>query len=333
MLGQLCTVLTLPLLGIRRVSKPAATVAVLVLVGATVLSTHAGRLSLLSLWLLVGCLCGILQFLATSTAAAANNPRWAFSVRVAFGSLVGATVVLLLLLLGGSARYEVLSGMLALTFAALAGLGVLLYQTPTAPPPRQSSAPRPERFALSPSFWAGFAVLFLFFVGQHGLWAFAVAGAQQRGLVVEQVLWAVALCKLAGGAFALASGWGWGGNTQSPKILLPALGVAVGGACLATTAQAVVFWMGLLAWEVGFNLFSARFQALLAQQDARNAGMWMTSAIFLGAASGPALAGWAIGAGVPHLFATFGVGTALVPWLWSLCFQRGHRGGAQPSRV
>lgn len=324
MLGQLCAVLVLPSLKVHRVVRPAATAAVLVLIGATLLSSNSHSAVLLASWLLIGMVCGSLQFLATTTAAAATDRRLAFAFRMAMSAMMGGTVIVLLQLLKGFADYATLSWQLALAFAAVAGAGLVFYRTPPVAPmaPVVKGA---AAAALSFKTRAGFAVLFVLFVGQHGLWAFAVQGAQQRGLILGQLMWAIALCKFAGAAVVLASGWGWGQKQQNPSVLVPALAVAAGGACLTMTTQAGVFWTGLLFWEVGFGVLSARLQAILAQQDPRRAGMWMTSAIFLGAASGPALAGWTVGADLFHVFAVFGVATALVPCLWTYALFRTTR--------
>ena len=275
--------------------------------------------------------CGSLHFLATTTAAAANDRRMAFAVRMAMSSAMGGAVIVVLQLAGRQVDYATLSTLLAAAFALFAGVGLFLYRTPPLIPHvavvEGGSAPSVSTIAC-----AGFLALFVLFVGQHGLWAFAVQGAQQRGLAVEQVMWAIAFCKFAGAAFVLASGWGWGQREARPSVLLPALSVAGGGLVVILSTQASMFWAGLLFWEVGLNLLSARLQALVAQQDPRRAGMWMTSAIFLGAASGPALAGLAIGMGQFHLFTLFGAATGLVPYIWTVALPRSAKRSAAPQK-
>lgn len=319
MLGQLFAVLALPLIGVQRIVHAGAVAAVIVLVGATLLSSVGGSAVLLGSWLLVGVVCGCLHFLATTTAAVSADPRFAFSFRMATSSAMGGGVIVVLQLAKGFIDYSALSAQLAFAFAVVAGVGLLLYRTPSVAP---AVMPRGNVAGLPVGVKAGFLVLFVLFVGQHGLWAFAVKGAQQRGLVLENMMWAIALCKFAGAAVVLGSGWSGAKTSARPPVLVPAIAVAGGGACVAMSTQAPVFWAGLLFWEVGMNVLSARLQAILAQQSPRSAGMWMTSAIFLGAAGGPALAGWTVSVELFGVFAMFGVATALVPWLWTLALSR-----------
>jgi len=317
MLGQLIAVLALPALKVQRIARAGAALALVILIAATLLSASGGSRMLLGSWLVVGAMCGAMQFLASTAAAAAAEPRRAFAFRMAVSSALGGTVVVILQMAKGLADYPTLSVQLAVAFAVVAGIGVFLYQTPPVAP---ISTREPGESGLSKNARAGFFVLFILFVGQHGLWAFAVKGAQLRGLVIDNVLWAIALCKFTGAAVVLASGWGK--VARAPSVLVPAIAVAGGAACVATANLAAVFLVGLLLWEVGMNVLAARLQAILAHQSPRHAGMWMSGAIFLGAASGPALAGWAISAGLYGVFAMFGVATALVPCLWTLALSR-----------
>ncbi|MDO8778573.1 MAG: hypothetical protein Q7K57_59615 [Burkholderiaceae bacterium] len=331
MVGQLCSVLLLPSLGVQRVVRAGALLAVSVMVGSTVLSSSPSQFLLLLSWLVIGLACGSLHFLATTTAAAANDRRMAFAVRMAMSSAVGGAVIVVLQLARRQVDYATLSTLLAAAFALIAGLGLFLYRTPPLISHTAIAAGGADPPA-SAVTRAGFLALFVLFVGQHGLWAFALQGAQQRGLALEQVMWAIALCKFAGAAFVLGSGRGWGQSEARPSVLLPALAVAGGGLVVVLSTQAGMFWVGLLFWEIGLNLLSARLQALVAQQDPRRAGMWMTSAIFLGAASGPALAGWAIGMGQFHLFALFGAATGLVPYIWTLALPHPANCAATPKK-
>jgi hypothetical protein len=317
MLGQLIAVLVLPTLHVRRIARSAACAAVLVLVAATFLSSRGSGAVLLGSWLLVGVVCGCMQFLASTAAASATDPTRAFAVRMAVSSTLGGMVVAALQVAKAFVDYATLSAQVALAFAAVAGAGLALYRTP---PLVTMPARTAATSALSVSALAGFFVLFIVFVGQHGLWAFALKGAQQRGLLVDNVMWAIALCKFAGAAVVMTS---IGRNAPgAPSMFLPSVAVAAGGASVALAGQAAVLFLGLLCWEVGMNVLSARLQAALARQNAQRAGMWMSSAIFLGAATGPALAGWATSAGVFGSFAVFAVGTALVPCIWAVALLR-----------
>jgi hypothetical protein len=317
MLGQLLAVLILPALKVRRIVRPAAAVAVLVLVAATLASSRGPGSTLLASWLLVGVVCGCMQFLASTAAASASDPPRAFALRLTVSSTLAGLVVAALQIGKGFTDYATLSAQLAMAFAVVAGVGLVLYRTPQAVVAR-SRYGGPQR--LSPGALAGFIVLFIVFVGQHGLWAFALKGAQQRGLAVDSAMWAIVLCKFAAAAVVLTSVWKAGAGT--PSLFLPSAAVAAGGTAVAMANEVAALWVGLLVWEVGMNVLSARLQAVLAQQNAQRAGMWMSSAILLGAASGPALAGWATSVGMFGWFAVFGVATGLVPCLWALALAR-----------
>lgn len=321
MLGQLVAVLALPTLKFYRVVRLAACAAAVVLVGATLVSNSENKAILLGSWFVVGVVCGTLQFLATTTAAAAEDRRLAFAVRMAASSIMGAAVITVLQLVKGFAGYPALSHQLAVVFAVIAGAGLLLYRTPTAVSGDGGGA-RAASLPWSMPALAGFVVLFILFVGQHGLWAFALKGAEQRGLILGEVTWAIAACKFAGGAWVLGAAWRQRRNAERPSLLASSLAVALGGTCVALAMEVSLFWVGLLLWEIGINELSARVQAILALQDARRAGMWIASAIFLGAASGPALAGWATGAGLFPFYVAFGAASAIIPLLWTLALPR-----------
>jgi len=65
-------------------------------------------------------------------------------------------------------------------------------------------------------------------------------------------------------------------------------------------------------------MLSARLQAMTAQDNPRTAGMWMIGAIFLGAATGPALGGLIIRADLFWTYVVFAGVSALIPYVWAV---------------
>ncbi|WP_332775453.1 hypothetical protein [Polaromonas sp.] len=326
MLGQLFAVLALPGIKVSRILRWQALVAVAVLLVTLWVSKSPQRSTLLLSWLVIGMICGTLHFSATATAAATTDRRTAFALRMAMSSLVGGSVIVGLQLMRGLVSYSALATQLTVAFAVIAGVGLLLYRAPEAmgsapllaeSEPAKGAVPRTRA---SLGRLAGLFVLFVLFVGQHGLWAFAVQGAQQRGVMLDHVAYAVAACKLIAGAVVLASVVRHSSTRpDSPySLLISGLSVMVGGAGFAFTENVVIFWLALLSWEVGFSVLSARLQAMTAQDNPRMAGMWMTGAIFLGAATGPALSGLIIRADLFWAYVVFAGVSALIPHGWAV---------------
>ena len=88
------------------------------------------------------------------------------------------------------------------------------------------------------------------------------------------------------------------------------------GHLVATTEDVLVFFLGLLGFEVGLNLLSARLQAALAMAGPQFAGKWLTATILLGAAVGPPLHGAALGLGSGLYFLVFALLSAFLPYAW-----------------
>lgn len=324
MVGQLFAALALPALRVDRISRAYAFAAVVGLLLVLGLSGTLTGVALLASWAVVGLVCGTLHFLATTAAAAVSDRRRAFAVRMAMSSLVAAVVIAGLQLAKGIDAYATLSIQLTLAFGLLAAIGLSLYRSPAAVG-KSARAKGDSKSALPVSQTkhlfgraSGLGVLFVLFVGQHGLWAFAAQHAQGRGVPLDHLAYAIAACKFVAGAVVLASAFRPVRAQLSPAISLCASGaaVAVGVVGVGWAREFWFFWAGLLFWEVGFSALSARLQALAAQDNPRVAGMWMTGAIFTGAATGPALGGLVVHAGYFGAYAVFAIVTALVPVAW-----------------
>lgn len=324
MLGQLFAALALPSLRVARIPRVCALAAVVGLLLVLGLSGTSTGIALLASWAVVGLVCGTLHFLATTAAAAVSDRRRAFAVRMAMSSLVAAVVIAGLQLAKGIDAYATLSIQLTLAFGLLAAIGLFLYRSPAAvgkPASAKSDfksalqAPQTTRLFGQAS---GLGVLFVLFVGQHGLWAFAAQHSQGRGVPLDHLAYAIAACKLVAGIVVLVSAFRpvWAQLSPSISLFSSGVAVAVGVVGVGWAREFWFFWAGLLFWEVGFSALSARLQALAAQDNPRVAGMWMTGAIFTGAATGPALGGFVVHAGYFGAYAVFAIITAMTPVVW-----------------
>jgi hypothetical protein len=312
MVGQLIATVTLPALKFSRLSRLQATASVAVLLVAAWVSAHLSSQAVVACWLVIGGACGALQFLGATTAAAASNKQAAFALRLS-AVLFASSIAIVALRLGrGFGDYGTLMFQVALIFVALTVGGLIFYREPAAAAP---TPPQQAKVAL-PRHVSGLAVLFLLFVGQPGFWAYAVQGAQQRGIVVEHVAYAIAFCKGVSGIVLLA------GALRKPAqakdgLFWPGAGVALGVAGMALSSDLLPFLVGMLIWELALNVLSVRFQATVTRENPTAAGPWLSGAIFLGAAAGPALHGLGIQKGIAFAFVTYSCLSALLPFLWA----------------
>lgn len=331
MVGQLATTIGLPALKARRLGRSAAALAAAALLVALMVSSGQAAAGLLGCWLAVGAACGALQFIGATTAAAASDRQRAFAQRLGVTLLVSGAVIVAVQAQRGFASYSVLAAQLVGMASVLLALGVALYRTPGAPQEVCGTGPGSAAPA-RPHLPLGLVVLFLLFVGQPGFWAYAVQGAQQRGIVFEHLAYSIALCKAVAGVVLLVQARQRGGDEPAgrPGLWLPGLAVALGVAGMALGGHAAAFTAGLLVWELGLNVLSARLQAAVVQDSPAVAGPWLAATVFLGAAAGPALHGLAIGAGAPMAFAVYAALCALLPAAW-LAFSRcGAGAGPRP---
>lgn len=331
MLGQLASAIGLPLAGVTRIPWIGACAMVVGILASAWISDSPHLPILLASWFAIGCFGGALYFLATTTAASALNRRVAFATRMAASSALGACVILGLQLFRPKADY----GSVVLVYLVLTALvgacGLSLLATPDegqSPPSGTAGVGTPRGADLK--LQVGLAMLFCLFVGQHGLAAFALKGASQRDLPVDQLLWALALCKMVGAAMVFATAR-TGPASASASTRWPGLCVALGATVVSFTGYVPLFWIALLLWEIGLNILSARFQAALAYHDPIRAGKWITAMIFLGSATGPAAGGAAYGGRAFMVFAGLAALTALAPSAW-VAWAGGAGGAIRPAR-
>lgn len=315
MVGQMVATLGLPALKFVRLKRIHAVFAAGILLASVLLSASLSSQAMLACWFVIGAACGALQFLGATTAAAAANRQSAFALRLAVTLLVSGFAIVAVQLTGGFAGYAFLMMQLGVVFLVITGVGLALYRTPSVAQPVPPSVAGPAKAAVRPDRLIGLVVIFLLFVGQPGFWAYAVQNVQQRDVVLDHLAYAIAFCKTAAGLVLLV------GVMRPPDkakdgLFYPGLVVALGVVGMATAGDAVSFVLSLLLWELGLNVLSARLQAAVVQDNPATAGPWLVGAVFLGAATGPLLHGFAIQAQVPMVFAAYACLSALIPVAW-----------------
>jgi hypothetical protein len=293
------------------------------LLAAAWVSGHLSSHAVVLCWFVIGAACGALQFLGATTAAAARNRQAAFALRLSAVLFVSSIAIVTLRLGSGFDGYAPLVFQLGLIFTVLTIGGLIFYKEPAqaTPSPQQQQAQR----AL-PRHISGLAVIFLLFVGQPGFWAYAVQGAQQRGIGVDHVAYAIALCKGISGVVLLVGALR---KQEHPKegLLWPGVGVAFGVAGMAFSRDIASFLVGVLVWELALNILSVRLQAAVVRENPTAAGPWLAGAIFLGAATGPALHGLAIQGSTAMVFVAYSCLSGLLPFIWA--YQRPAKAAPQ----
>ena len=321
LLGQLTAAITLPLMGFTYVKRGHAAVCV----AALLLALHGSNFpfagSLLAAWFAVGLACGNLYFLATTTAAAAINKEAAFALRLCLSLIVSGLTIFALQLGLAFSNYAVLVIQLSVVFIMLTLIGLWLYEPPAtaAAESVQGVAPIHAQKVFHHRS-AGLAVVFLLFLGQTGFWAYAVQTVQQRNVSFSNIAYAIAFSKI------LAGVWLYGNSKYRAKtkfrantvydFLIPGAVLVIALLCMSLSRMAPAFMLGVLLWELSLNLLGARLQAAVVDDNPRQAGVWITAAVFLGACIGPALHGASINMRLGDLFVGYACLSALIPSLW-----------------
>lgn len=312
LLGQMLVALALPALKLSSLRRLHALAAVVVLLAALAASGAWPAASLWLPWLVIGGACGALQFLGATTAAASIDPPAAFALRLSVTLLVSGLVIFGLQHSGGFLDYRALAIALSIFFALLTGLGLALYRRPVLVCPSRSADSLGHAGPL-----AGLAVVFLLFVGQPGFWAFAVQSVHQRGVVVQDVAYAIAFCKMTAGLVLFALTLLGPPRPGRVSLMWPGIGVAAGVTGMALAPGAALFLVAMLLWELGLNVLSARLQAAVVRDNPASAGAWLTGAALLGAATGPVLHAIAIEGGMAQVFVVYACLSAILPFAWA----------------
>lgn len=322
--GQLVAAVSLPLLRFTYLTRSHAAIAVAALLVAVLCSNVPFSGGLLMSWFVVGLACGNLYFLATTTAAAQVNREAAFSVRLSLTLIVSGLAIVALQLGKGFACYSALAVQLCIVFAVLTLLGLWLYEPPAvlalASTKEKTSSASIAGPAPLDRRWYGLVVIFILFVGQPGFWAYAVQNVQQRGVDLEHVAYAIAFCKIVAGLWLYFNSKFRSKTQTKPSsafdLLAPGAVLVIALLCMALAKIAAVFMLGVLLWELSLNVLSARLQAAVVNDNPSQAGVWLTAAVFLGAATGPALHGLSLQLNAGAVFVAYACLSALVPFVW-----------------
>lgn len=314
LVGMLSSSLLLPLLGVSRLNRGHA----ICCLGAIVLSlavtiSSISPLLFLVLWFGVGIACGCLQFLGATTAAAAANKKQAFTLRLAVALIVASSVIVVLAQFGSQKSYTTLALFLIGAFGLAACIGLPLYHTLFGN--QVSNAVVGD--ASERRRWSGLIIVFAFFVGQPGFWAYAMQSASERGLNLKDAAFVIASSKVISALFLLYNAKSSSSGFGSLGLLGLGFTIAMGIVAMTYSEAVVLFFVGFLIWELALNLLSARLQGLVVAASPGHAGAWITGAILLGAATGPIAHGAAIGLGVGWVFLTYAAIAALLPFLWA----------------
>lgn len=311
MFGQLAVAIGMPILHRGALQVAHATGISVFLLMVMLASTYCGGSGLLLAWFVVGMASGVLFYLGTVFAAGFPDVALAFSLRLCVSLLTGGFALFGVRGLTGAASYaDLIYGLSGSLFVALA-LGLALYGRGSAVLPRI-----PSKSGGRPSGSAPLAILHLLFAGQIGYWAFATQHGAPRLMPIDEALIAIGGCKILAAAVLLPVAYRERRRSVSSGFLAPAL-ILIAGMLLAVNAGLMVLFVGgILLWEIGFNVLSARIQTKAVQIDPSRAGAWISAMIFLGAAIGPALQGHAITRGLQDWFICGAVLSALVPAIW-----------------
>jgi hypothetical protein len=309
LLGQLAAALILPVLDIRVIGRTQAAVMTAVLLVGLIVTGFDSAAFLLLGWFVVGMCCGGFQYLGTITAALHSRPAFAFPIRLGVVLCLAGVTAGALQWTAGLRTYWTMIAVLLVAFGLILAIGIFLHHSLTS-----SSSRTTERRS-----WGGvatlvaLAVVFLLFVGQSGLLAYAIQRATDRGIVLQDASWALAGMKVAAGLVLLLLARKGLQNKQHPRFVELGVLLAASNFLIATTTSLQAFFLGLLALEIAFNLLSARLQAKVSDMAPTFAGQWLVATMLLGAATGPAVHGAALALDADSAFMFFAMASALLP--------------------
>jgi hypothetical protein len=310
MCGMLASALSLPLLRFTRVTPLAAFVAVIFLLGGILSSVNAGPVGILVCWCVAGAVCGLFQFLGSTSAASYADRHFVFGLRLALVMFAAAGFIGFGAYLGGFESYMGLTAGLSVLILFACCVGLALYSPPLTQSQLNAQA---EEVADSTGRWQGLTIAYLYFAGQPGFMAYAAYIALSHGIPAGDLPFAFAAAKVCGAVVLLK----WGSNTRSgaPTLLIGSL-LGISSIAIATTDCIAVFSLALIGWEICVNVQSTRLQATVVSDRPYLGGLWLPAALALGASTGPVLHGHLLGQSNGHWFIAFSVATGLLPGAW-----------------
>lgn len=313
LIGQLVSSIGLPLLKVSAISRLWALAVSLALLAGLVLSGADGFLMLLGGWFIVGLCCGVLLFLGTVSAAHFATPSLAFTLRLGVVLVLAGVATGLIQITGAAGSYGTYLVWFGVAIAAVLGVGNLLY-APIPPVERPSDAATGDGFTAKMA--AGLVAAYVLFVGQTGLVAYVLFSAVERGMDLSSAAWAFAACKIGSGLWLVTASRIAKPGSSVLRMTVLGLLVGIGGYGMSKSAEIQYLFGFLIVFQIAFNSLSAQMQGSIAATGPKITGRWIAGTLLLGAASGPPLHGWAIGAGLEAEFVIFAVATALLPVVW-----------------
>jgi hypothetical protein len=324
MAGQLLVACALPTLGFRPSQRAYAVLFSTLLIACVLSSAPGAGAALIAAWFFIGTASGALYYFATLVVAGFRNVAVAFSTRLSVSLLVGGMALLFFRLFASSVAHVQLVASIAIALSLVLAIGLGLYHPTSAGP----AVATPRRLGVSRGS-APLIMLYLLFVGQIGYWAFALRSNAHLAMSAEQSLMAIAACKIAAAFIMWPLAYRERRQSISSGFLLPGISAAAGISVAVNAELPLLFVLGLLFWEVGFNVLSARLQVKAVQIDPVQSGSWITAVIFLGAATGPAVQGHALAHGLNVAFIIVAIATALLPALAEVALR--HTRSSEPS--
>ena len=316
MAGQLLAAVGLPAVRARGVGRRWALLGSALLLSGLASSAHLTGMALVAGWFLIGSASGALYYLGTVLIARSRDPAFGFSLRLSVSLSVAGICLLVAQALTGSGSYlDLIRGLcIALTVFLVLALGLFGSEVQISGDSARTAARSNSAIPL--------VILYFLFTGQIGYWAFALHSSSHFELSREQALVAIAGCKVFGALLMWPLSYRDRRQSISNGFLLPGLVLITGILAAVSATQVFWFFCGLLLWEIGFNVLSARLQTRAVRINPLQSGSWITAAIFLGAATGPAMQGHAAAHGFDGAFVGFAIGCALLPACWEQFFQR-----------
>ena len=313
LLGQLSTAVALPALRMHHVRRvPAIVAVVILLIGLGISSSH-GFSGILLGWFLAGQCCGVLMYLGALAASQFSRRTLAFSLRLAIILVLAGAVSALLQATNAFTSYQDLLGRLVLILVPIIACGIVLYR-----PAGEGRATIGNRngSTWTAGHFSGLATMFFFFVGLTGFLAYVVQQALVRGIGFDDTVWSLVMMKFAAGIWLLGAVLLDFQKPQSDRLLNYSIALIFAILVVSQSRNVIVFFSGLLIFEIAFNNLSARLQAAVVAARPQFADRWLTGVILLGAAVGPPLNGLAISLGLDNVFVLISVLSALGPVLW-----------------
>jgi hypothetical protein len=293
--GELLASLLLPVVGLVHLSRPIALAAGGCLLLALGISMLPGLAATLLGFFVVGLCCGVLKLLGTVAAAVYPRRTFAFLLRLGLVLALAGLAACSLLALGAYSSWPRLIEGLTVLLLPLLVLGGCLYRPmgglrPATSALQAHALPSPGR-----PLW-GLAILYLYFVGISGFFAYAAHQVSAKGMVVADAVLAIGTMKIAAAAWLLVAASlapakeGKGIGMLETGLLVAALWSIFLGRGIAELL------VGLLMLEITINSISARLQSAIVGAAPYFSGQWLTAVILLGIATGPPLYGLAISA-------------------------------------